>query len=117
MKRLAVSAFGNPNTWTEAHVSELGYIIIGLNSSELASLDSAVFSFIGECCIPLIPHFDLEALGPDNAAMVTSEQRASLSEEQLAALERAVIGSPNQTPRTELSGEHIHASAVTSLFL
>ncbi|XP_056300399.1 stereocilin-like isoform X3 [Pseudoliparis swirei] len=110
LKRLAVSAFGNPNTWTEAHVSELGYIIIGLNSSELASLDSAVFSFIGECCIPLILHFDvlsvaqLEALGPDNAAMVTSEQQASLSDEQLAALERAVIGSPDLTQRAELSG-------------
>lgn len=49
--------------------------------------------------------------------MVTSEQQASLSDEQLAALERAVIGSPDLTQRAELSGEHIHASAVTSLFL
>ncbi|XP_034409927.1 otoancorin-like [Cyclopterus lumpus] len=110
LKQLAVSAFGNPNTWTEAQVSELGNIIAGLNSTELASLDSVVFSFIGESCIPLIPHFavlsvaQLEALGPDNAAMVTSKQRASLSDEQLAALERAVIGSPDQTERSVQSG-------------
>lgn len=48
----------------------------------------------------------VEALGPDNAAMVTSEQRAALSDEQLAALERAVTGSPEQTQRSGQSGEN-----------
>ncbi|KAM8870252.1 otoancorin isoform 2-T2 [Spinachia spinachia] len=110
MRRIAVSAFGKPDSWTEARVSELGNIIAGLNSTELASLDPAVFSFISTFSVPLIQHLDalsvvqVEALGPDNAAMVTSEQRASLSEEQLAALERAETGSPDQTQRSGQSG-------------
>ncbi|KAM6936727.1 otoancorin [Lycodopsis pacificus] len=110
LKNLAVSAFGKPNTWTEAQVSELGNIVAGLDSAELASLDPAVFSFISKSCIRHIQHLDalsatqLKALGPDNAAMLTSEQRASLSDEQLAALESALIGSPDQTERSDESG-------------
>ncbi|XP_054477293.1 otoancorin [Anoplopoma fimbria] len=110
LKSIAVSAFGNPNTWTEAQVSELGNIIAGLNSTELASLDPAVFSFLSKSCIPLITQFaalsvaQLEALGPDNAAMVTIEQLASLSDEQMAAFERAVTGSPDQTQKYSQSG-------------
>ncbi|XP_077950908.1 otoancorin isoform X1 [Gasterosteus aculeatus] len=110
MRSIAVSAFGNPNTWTEAQVSELGNIIAGLDSTELSSLDPAVFSFISKSCVPLLQHLhalsavQVEALGPDNAAMVTSEQRAALSDEQLAALERAVTGSPEQTQRSGQSG-------------
>ncbi|XP_068591549.1 otoancorin isoform X2 [Cebidichthys violaceus] len=110
LKSLAVSAFGKPNTWTEAQVSELGNIIAGLDPTELASLKSPVFSFISKSCIPHILHCavlsvpQLKALGPDNAAMVTSEQRASLSDEQLAALESALTGSPDQTQRSGQSG-------------
>lgn len=42
----------------------------------------------------------LEALGPDNAAMLTAGQRAVLSRDQLAAVERAATGSaaPPQNP-------------------
>ncbi|XP_031708924.1 otoancorin [Anarrhichthys ocellatus] len=110
LKNLAVSAFGKPNTWTEAQVSELGNIIAGLDSAELASLDPAVFSFISKFCIQHILHWaalsvtQLKALGPDNAAMVTSEQRASLSDEQLTALESALTGSPDQTRQSGHSG-------------
>ncbi|XP_029307996.1 otoancorin [Cottoperca gobio] len=112
LKSNAVSANGSPNTWTEAQVYELGNIIAGLDATELASLDPSVFSFIHELCIPLIPPgnfaglsvVQLEALGPDNAAMVTSEQRAALKDEQLAALERSVTGSPDQTQRSDHSG-------------
>ncbi|XP_044065278.1 otoancorin isoform X2 [Siniperca chuatsi] len=112
LKSLAVSAFGNPNTWTEAQVSDLGNFIAGLNATELVSLDPSVFSFLSESCIPLIPPGNfaalslaqLEALGPDNAAMVTSEQRVALRDEQLAALERAVTGSWNQTQNPGQSG-------------
>ncbi|KAK9513806.1 hypothetical protein VZT92_027310 [Zoarces viviparus] len=110
LKNLAVSAFGKPNTWTEAQVSELANIVAGLDSTELASLDPAVFSFISKSCIRHILHWaalsvtQLKALGPDNAAMVTSEQQASLSDEQLAALESALTGSPDQTQRSDQSG-------------
>lgn len=50
----------------------------------------------------------LEALGPDNAAMVTSEQQAALRDEQLATLERAMTGSQDQTPTSDKSGKKIH---------
>lgn len=48
----------------------------------------------------------LEALGPDNAEVVTSQQRAALGDEQLTALERASTGSYEQ-PQTsdDTSGE------------
>ncbi|XP_039662071.1 otoancorin [Perca fluviatilis] len=102
LKSLAVSAFGNPKNWNEAQVSELGNIVAGLNATELASLDPSVFSFLSRSCIPLIPPHNLAALsvaqlvalGPDNTAMVTSEQHTSLRDEQLVALERAVTGQP-----------------------
>lgn len=35
----------------------------------------------------------LEALGPDNAVMVTSEQQAKLTAEQLSVLKKAAVGS------------------------
>ncbi|XP_078109050.1 otoancorin isoform X2 [Sander vitreus] len=100
LKSLAVSAFGNPNNWNEAQVSELGNIVAGLDATELASLDSSVFSFLSKSCIPFIPPHNLAtlsvaqlvALGPDNAAMVTTEQHAALRDEQRVALERSVTG-------------------------
>ncbi|KAK1895740.1 Otoancorin [Dissostichus eleginoides] len=112
LKRLAVSAFGNPNSWDEAQVSELGNIAAGLDATEFASLNSSVFSFISKPCIALIPpHIfaglnvdQLLSLGPDNAAMVTSGQQAEMTDEQLAALERAATGSTDQEQRTDHSG-------------
>ncbi|XP_045900376.1 otoancorin [Micropterus dolomieu] len=112
LKSLAVSAFGKPSTWTEAQVSDMGNIIAGLNATELASLDPSVFSFLRASCIPLIPPGNLaalsvtqlEALGPDNTAMVTNEQRAALRDKQLAALERAETGSRGQTQSPVQSG-------------
>ncbi|XP_042279656.1 otoancorin [Thunnus maccoyii] len=128
LKSLAVSAFGEPSTWTEAQVSDLGNIIAGLNVNELASLDPSVFPFLSETCITLIPPKNfaalsvaqLAALGPDNAAMVTKEQRAALGGKQLASLERATFGS--QTEETEsgapsLSVEGISAFMKPLLFL
>ncbi|XP_034731126.1 otoancorin [Etheostoma cragini] len=109
---LAVSAFGNPNNWNEAQVSELGNIVAGLDATELASLNPSVFSFLSKSCISFIPPHNLaalsvaqlEALGPDNAAMVTSEQQAALKDEQLVALERTVTGSLEQTESSAKSG-------------
>ncbi|XP_014839938.1 PREDICTED: uncharacterized protein LOC106916275 isoform X1 [Poecilia mexicana] len=100
LKTVAVSAFGLPRNWTEAEVSHLDSIIAGLNGSEMASLSPSVFPFISKSCIPQIPPENfaalsvaqLEALGPDNAAMVTSEQQAKLTAEQLSVLEKAAIG-------------------------
>lgn len=39
----------------------------------------------------------LEALGPDNAAMVTDAQKAKLSKAKLAALDRALVGSDSES--------------------
>ncbi|KAI3360495.1 hypothetical protein L3Q82_002382 [Scortum barcoo] len=142
LKTLAVSAFGDPKTWTEAQVSDLGNIVAapdclilsfsaGLTAAELASLEPAVFSFFSQSCIPLIPPRNfaalsvaqLEALGPDNAAMVTSEQRGVLSDKQLATLEGATAGSRTQavTPpdsgAPSLSVEGISAFMKPLLFL
>ncbi|XP_011483575.1 uncharacterized protein LOC105355935 isoform X1 [Oryzias latipes] len=114
LKNLTVSAFGNPSTWTEAQVSDLHSIITGLDVAEMASLKPSVFSFLTESCIPHIPPENLvalsvaqlEALGPDNAAMLTAGQRAVLSRDQLAAVERAATGSaaPPQNPPQSDSG-------------
>ncbi|KAM4735242.1 otoancorin [Anableps anableps] len=100
LKNVAVSAFGVPCNWTEAQVSDLDNIIAGLNGSEIASLSPSVFPFISKSCISQIPpeHFaalsvvQLEALGPVNAAMVTSEQRSMLTAEQLSILDKTAIG-------------------------
>ncbi|KAK5862289.1 hypothetical protein PBY51_017700 [Eleginops maclovinus] len=112
LKLLAVSAFGKPNNWTEAQVDELGNIAAGLDAAEIVSLKLSVFSFISKTSIALIPpHIfaaltvdQLLSLGPDNAAMVTPGQRAVMSEEQLATLERAVTGSPDEARSVDQSG-------------
>ncbi|XP_054636910.1 otoancorin [Dunckerocampus dactyliophorus] len=99
-KKLLVSAFGHPSSWTEASVSEVGNMIAGLHAHELQSMSAPVLMFLSESCIPLLHPSNiaalstdqLEALGPDNAAMVTSGQRAALTDVQLEALERAEIG-------------------------
>ncbi|XP_041843600.1 otoancorin [Melanotaenia boesemani] len=132
-KNRAVSAFGNPKTWSEAQVSDLDTIIAGLNATEMVSLDPSVFPFLSQCCVAQIPPDNfaklsvaqLEALGPDNAEMVTSKQRAVLKENQLAALEKASIGSPYeprnstvpQSGAPQLSVEGIGAVMKPFLFL
>ncbi|KAM7420815.1 hypothetical protein PAMA_015163 [Pampus argenteus] len=115
LKSLCVSAFGDPRTWHEAHVSNMGNIIAGLNATELASLDPPVYCYFSKTCIALIPQQNfaalsvaqLEALGPDNAAMVTDEQRAALSDKQLAALERTSSGSIESTGSTGSTGSPV----------
>ncbi|XP_051261887.1 otoancorin isoform X2 [Dicentrarchus labrax] len=112
LTNLAVSAFGDPSTWTEAQVADLGNIIAGLDATELAALDASVFSFISKSCIPLIPSTNfaalsaaqLQALGPDNIAMVTSEQLGALGSDQLAALESTLTGAREQTQNSGQSG-------------
>uniref|UniRef100_A0A4W6FUI4 Otoancorin n=1 Tax=Lates calcarifer TaxID=8187 RepID=A0A4W6FUI4_LATCA len=116
LKTLAMSAFGEPSSWTEAQVADLGNIIAGLDANELASLDPPVFSFVKGTCIPRIPPdnfaalsvVQLQALGPDNAAVVTAEQRAALENAQQDALDRAVTGSSEQPSRTSESGKKTH---------
>ncbi|XP_061572831.1 otoancorin [Cololabis saira] len=115
LKNLAVSVFGNPNTWTEARVSDLGNIVAGLDATEIASLDPSVFAFFSKSSISQIPPDNfaalsaaqLESLGPDNAAMVTSEQRAVLRNDQLSALENAETGSYKQSQKSAESGASV----------
>ncbi|XP_060937790.1 otoancorin [Limanda limanda] len=113
LKSLAVSAFGEPSTWNEARVSDLGNIMAGLDRTELASLKESVCPFFSKNSIPLIPADNfaglsasqLEALGPDNAVMVTPEQLAALGDKQRVALQRAATGSQEETQNTENTSE------------
>ncbi|KAM6967469.1 otoancorin [Aplochiton taeniatus] len=103
----AVAVFGAAASWTDAVVNTLGNIMAGLSVSELRSLSPSVFSFMSQTSIPLIPAErlavlsvnQLTALGPDNAAMVTVDQRAVLQVEQLKAVDNA-LGVPSS--RAEL---------------
>ncbi|KAI1885956.1 hypothetical protein AGOR_G00209090 [Albula goreensis] len=98
LKEHAVLVFGEPGTWSEAQVNTLGNIIAGLNETELRSLKPNVLAFFSQSTIPLISATrlaalsteQLQALGPDNAAMVTDIQKASLGEEQRVALGQAL---------------------------
>ncbi|XP_041961827.1 LOW QUALITY PROTEIN: otoancorin [Alosa sapidissima] len=97
-KRKAVLVFGEPQSWSEGQVTSLGNILAGLEAAELRSLTPSVFCFIKASAIPLIPptHLaalsvsQLQALGPDNAAMVTEAQRAELGAEQRKGLADAL---------------------------
>ncbi|KAK7147507.1 hypothetical protein R3I94_010130 [Phoxinus phoxinus] len=108
LKEKAVAAFGKPETWTEAQVSDMGNILAGLSTVELGGLNSTVLPFIQRSAIPLIPSdrlaamsvSQLKALGPENAAMVTEVQRAGLRVDQRSALDEAV---GLKTARAEVS--------------
>ncbi|XP_043974208.1 uncharacterized protein otoa isoform X2 [Gambusia affinis] len=123
LKNVAVSAFGLPCNWTEAQVSNLDSIIAGLNGSEMASLSPSVFPFISKSCIPQIPPenfavlsvVQLEALGPDNAVMVTSEQQAKLTAEQLSVLKKAAVGSKEDQKDQKEAQSAMSGSAALSL--
>ncbi|XP_034029550.1 LOW QUALITY PROTEIN: otoancorin [Thalassophryne amazonica] len=107
LKWLTVAEFGEPKTWMQAHASMLGNIMAGLDVFEWTSLDPSIFSFITLTCIPHIPLSALsvqqiEAFGPDNAAMISSGQRSGLGQEQQAALDRALKGL--RTEQTSIAG-------------
>ncbi|KAM3613542.1 uncharacterized protein V6R79_001145 [Siganus canaliculatus] len=112
LKSVTVAAAGNPNTWSDAQVSQMGCMIVGLDADELSSLAVSVFPHMSESCIPLIPpnnfaalsEAQLEALGPDNAEQVTAEQQAALSVLQQVALTRALTGSPDLRQSVSESG-------------
>ncbi|XP_038146105.1 otoancorin isoform X2 [Cyprinodon tularosa] len=109
LKNVAISAFGDPCNWTEAQVSDLNNIIAGLNNTEMASLSPSVFPFISKSSISQIPPenfaalsvVQMLALGPDNAAMVTSEQREVLTEEQLSVLEKVRTGESEEGKQSQ----------------
>ncbi|KAJ8290029.1 hypothetical protein GJAV_G00007930 [Gymnothorax javanicus] len=114
LKDKAVLVFGKPEGWTEAEVSSMGNIIAGLSKSELKTLKNDVLPFISPSAIHLIDPKSfaglsvdqLLALGPDNAAMVTDDQKSELSEEQREALKQTLgvpyiridTGSQSTTP-------------------
>ncbi|XP_061104333.1 otoancorin [Conger conger] len=98
LKDKAVLVFGSPDSWTEAEVNSMGNIIAGLTESELQNLMESVMPFISQTAIPLIPPnrlaalsvSQLQAFSPDNAAMVTTAQRESLSQDQRDALDQTL---------------------------
>ncbi|XP_069040908.1 otoancorin [Lepisosteus oculatus] len=107
LKDKAVAVYGDVKTWTEAVVSEVGNVIAGLSAWELQVLISSVLPFISASAIPLIPPerlanlsaTQLQALGPDNAAMVTEAQKSAMNDLQKKAL-ADVLGVPF-TPRAQ----------------
>lgn len=112
LKRKAVATFGPAQDWNEGQVSALGNIMGGLDMEEMKSLKSSVLSFISSSAIPLIPPqrlaalsvSQLQALGPDNAAMVTDAQKAELGEEQKRALAESMGAEYSRTEEDASSG-------------
>lgn len=100
LKELAVSAYGEIETWNSAQVMCLGNIMAALSVHEWKRLPLKLFGDLRSTCIPLIPieifasfsEEQLASLGPENAAMVTREQRAALNEDQLKALDGNLVG-------------------------
>ncbi|KAL0985377.1 hypothetical protein UPYG_G00156120 [Umbra pygmaea] len=123
LKKRAVAVFGDPQGWTEAHVNSLGNIMAGLSPSEFHSLSPSVFSFLSPTCIPLIPPdrlaalsaTQLEALGLENAAMVTDEQKAGLAAVQLIALRSALGVANNQAEVPQDSPSKLAQSSGASM--
>ncbi|XP_062395728.1 otoancorin [Sardina pilchardus] len=117
-KRKAVAVFGEPQSWSEGQVMSLGNIMAGLEAAELQSLNSSVLSFIMSSAIPLIPPMhlaalsvsQLQALGPDNAAMVTEAQQAELGEEQRKGLADALGVAYTRTEEPSSGGSQSGAS-------
>ncbi|KAM9782792.1 otoancorin [Neosynchiropus ocellatus] len=117
LKDLSIRTFGPPRSWTEARVAELGNIIAWLDGEEMSSLAPQVLSFIQPATIPLISPLSfarltveqIEELGPDNAAMVTSSQRAAMSRKQVEALEGL---ERNDSPKAENSRDQSGAGFV-----
>ncbi|MBN3317667.1 OTOAN protein, partial [Atractosteus spatula] len=114
LKDKAVAVYGDMKTWTEAVVSEVGNVmgqsapmLSGLSASELQVLVSSVLPFISASAIPLIPPerlanvsaTQLQALGPDNAAMVTEAQKSAMNDLQKKAL--ADVLGVQFTPRAQ----------------
>ncbi|XP_059195102.1 otoancorin [Centropristis striata] len=125
-KSLAVSAFGSPENWSEARVSELGCIVAGLNGTELASLGPSVFSYLNETCVKLIPPENFAKLSEEQlmafesatAVSVTKDQEEALGEEQMEALEMARTGDielRTETPETPETPEKYSYSGAPSL--
>ncbi|XP_068616651.1 otoancorin [Brachionichthys hirsutus] len=101
LKRLLISAFGEPMQWSYAFIYEMGNIMAALDENEFRSLHPSVFVHFRSSSIPLIPPnvfaslfaSQLEALGSDNAAALTPEQLDYLTDNQQAAVKRSKTGS------------------------
>ncbi|XP_059909738.1 otoancorin isoform X2 [Gadus macrocephalus] len=100
-KKLAVTLLGEPRDWTEAEVSTVGNIVVGLNADEMRSLEAPVFAYLSKDSIHRIPVevfsaltlTQLRSLGAENLLMVTPAQREALTTEQRAALDETLTDS------------------------
>ncbi|MEQ2170580.1 hypothetical protein GOODEAATRI_001767 [Goodea atripinnis] len=110
--------FGPVPSMTESIIVQLGCITQSFSNSELEMLPLSLENLdeIAACGWKnsqvncryrstrlrlVLSVVQLEALGPDNAAMVTSEQRAVLTEEQLSILKKATTGGQEDQKQTQ----------------
>ncbi|MEQ2211240.1 hypothetical protein XENOCAPTIV_013413 [Xenoophorus captivus] len=110
--------FGPVPSMTESIIVRLGCITQSFSNSELEMLPLSLENLdeIAACGWKnsqvncryrstrlrlVLSVVQLEALGPDNAAMVTSEQRAVLTEEQLSILKKATNGGQEDQKQTQ----------------
>ncbi|XP_036884319.1 otoancorin [Sturnira hondurensis] len=131
-KRKAEVVFGNPTEWSGSVLQELGTIAAGLTKEELRVLDEDLMPYFQPSAIRCIPDEifkelsadQIAALGPQNAAAVTSAQRGQLSVPQLQSLQWALDGakmrlwldaSPSSSP-TRTPSSHSPASILLGLW-
>ncbi|XP_053380417.1 uncharacterized protein LOC123563181 [Mercenaria mercenaria] len=96
------NAYGPISTWEAEDVNELKFIIAGLSGSEIKELTEAALEGLDADVIPLIPRdvlknkelAQLQSLSDVQASAVTNSQRAVLTAEQNAVLDRIVDSEP-----------------------
>ncbi|XP_066556892.1 otoancorin isoform X2 [Amia ocellicauda] len=95
LKDKAKEAFGDPSTWTEDTLQELGTITSALTASEISTLPNNVMSYLTPKSVSLIPGGilnqlsldQLRNLGTENYAAVSAEQRSKMDASKLQALD------------------------------
>ncbi|XP_051790290.1 otoancorin-like [Erpetoichthys calabaricus] len=127
-KKMAESVFGRVETWSGSILQEVGTAAAGMTKEELSAVPKELMPYFQPLAIAIIPpenfrEFSTEqllALGPENAAAVTAEQREQLSQQQLLSLQGALNGlRDNDASLLDIvsTGFVFHCSAVTWLWL
>lgn len=109
-KAIDPNAYGPVTLWTAAEVSELQYLIAGLNGSEIQQLSTSALEGLPPDVIPAIPpdvlkmmtSVQLQALTDQQAFSVTAEQKAVMSESQIQLIEEASTGGESLLPTIDI---------------
>ncbi|XP_039631613.1 otoancorin-like isoform X2 [Polypterus senegalus] len=127
-KKISESVFGRVETWSGSILQEVGTAAAGMTKEELSAVLKELMPYFQPLAIAIIPpenfrEFSTEqllALGPENAAAVTAEQREHLSQQQLLSLQGALNGLRDNDASlldTVSTGFVLHCSTVTWLWL